>query len=271
MISALVHLSVVSLYFLVFLKLRGQGVKPENYAAIQTKYLVFSLLNYNTAFLRWLFTQVKTYLPTWQTPTSCMKQQQNKLVLWIDTTAFPSSNWLARFFSLSMQIFLLSVPQFKCFYWSTGCRGFPVTYLSLAHTQTAMPNKGTSVSMASQNHQWVACLCTIQFSFSVKSSNCEYQECHKMQSSFCLGYLQLHSQSRFAVIILCLVFRIQSRPFTLITYCSLEQSHFSVRFLTCHIHWCHKIDNKALTLNNNKLINVLLPRLSQIYEIVCYM
>lgn len=143
-------------------------------------------------------------------------------------------------------------------------------HLSLAHTQTAKPNKGTSVSMASQNHQWVPHLCTIQFSFSVKSSNCEYQECHKMKSPFCLGYLQLHSWSRFAVIILCLVFRKQSRPFTLITYCSLEQSHFSLRFLSCHIDWCHKIDNKASTLNNNKLINVLLFRLRQICKIVCY-
>lgn len=164
----------------------------------------------------------------------------------------------------------LPLSQFQCFYCSTGCGGFPMTYLSLAHTQTATPNKGISVSMASQNHQWVARLCTRQFSFSVKSLSSEYQERHKMQSLFCLGYLQLHSWSRFAVIILCLVFRMQCRPFTLITYCSLEQSHFSLWFLTCHIHWCHKIDNKASTLDNNKLTHVLLSRLRQIYIIVCY-
>lgn len=199
-----------------------------------------------------------------------MKQQQNKLVLWIGTTASPTSNWLAHFFSLSMQMFHVPLSQFQCFCGSTSCGGFPMTYLSLAHSQTAMPNKGTSVSMAPQNHQWVPHLCTTQLPFSVKSSNCEYPECHKMQSLFCLGYLQLHSWSRFAVIILCLVFRIQHRPFTLIACCSLEQSHFSLWFLTCHIHWCHKIDNKASTLENNKLINVLLSRLRQIYKIVCY-
>lgn len=118
--------------------------------------------------------------------------------------------------------------------------------------------------MVSQDHQRVACLCVIQLSFSVKSSSCVSVKTRQQNAiSFLLRVCYSFTAGQGFQTSFCLwLLRTQSRHFILIIYFSLEQrSHFSLCFFKHHMHCCHKTNNKISTLNKNKLISVLLPRL----------